>query len=236
LPPTSHEILARFERALSDTADADPPPTILSHQLNSRRLLVVGPPPQVPFALDFTFHERWFELRVSGASFADASENPPANRGYRVLGPPPWGALPSPEIVFEAIPYDDSARIERVLELIASATAPSSADAGENGSQTGGGDAQAQPIRAVTVHELAVHRLRVLGRIGAEEPSGLNGADYAAVGLAILGGCERCGASIAAYNACPSRSGYWRCANGCIADEGWASASDADRALQAAAG
>lgn len=51
------------------------------------------------------------------------------------------------------------------------------------------------------------------------------------MGLEILGGCEVCGASIAAYNACPSQTGYWRCSSGCIADEGYASAADADLAL-----
>ncbi len=234
--PSTDDILARFELALSDTSNAEERPEILSRHLDARRLLVVGPSPRVPFALEFIFRERWFDLRVVGASFANASENPPQDRRYRVLGPPPLGALPAPEIVFEAISYSDSTRIERVLELIATATASGVTDHAENAGKAPAADAEAAPIEAVTIHELAIHRLRALGGIGAEEPSGLNGADYAAVGLEILGGCEVCGASIAAYNACPSRSGYWRCANGCIADEGWASASEADRALLAAAG
>jgi hypothetical protein len=233
--PITDEILARFERAFSDTPNAEGLPEILSRQLDARRLLVVGPSPQVPFALEFIFRERWFDLRVASASFANASENPPPDRRYRVLGPPPLGALPAPEIVFEAISYSDSTRIEQILELIATATRSSVTDYAKNAGKPPAADAEA-PIEAVTIHELAIHRLRALGRIGAEEPSGLSGADYAAVALEILGGCEICGASIAAYNACPSRSGYWRCANGCIADEGWASAIEADRALLAAAG
>ncbi len=122
MPPTSHDILARFERALSDQPDADEATRILSQQLHARRLVVVGPPPQVPFALEFTFRDRWFDIRLSGAPFASASENPPADRRYRVLGPPPRGALPAEEIIFQGISYADSARIESVLELISAAT------------------------------------------------------------------------------------------------------------------
>jgi hypothetical protein len=47
------------------------------------------------------------------------------------------------------------------------------------------------------------------------------GQDFADAGLPMLGGCELCGATIAAYNASPSRSGYLRCAEGCIGDLGF---------------
>jgi hypothetical protein len=83
----------------------------------------------------------------------------------------------------------------------------------------------------VTVYELALYRLRAAGLIGGRAPESLSGADFARVGLEILGGCEICGASIAAYNGCPSRSGYWRCSSGCIADQGYAGAEEADQAL-----
>lgn len=46
------------------------------------------------------------------------------------------------------------------------------------------------------------------------------GADFAEAGFDIMGGCARCEASIAAYNAYPSTSGYWRCA-GCIDEDGF---------------
>ena len=46
------------------------------------------------------------------------------------------------------------------------------------------------------------------------------GADFAEAGFAIMGGCAGCEASIAAYNAYPSTSGYWRCAD-CIGDDGF---------------
>ena len=44
-------------------------------------------------------------------------------------------------------------------------------------------------------------------------------------GVDILGGCQGCQATIAAYNAYPSTSGYWRCAN-CIGTEGFATVAD----------
>lgn len=39
----------------------------------------------------------------------------------------------------------------------------------------------------------------------------MTGQAFNDVGLDILGGCRTCGASIAAYNAYPTRSGYWSC-------------------------
>lgn len=72
----------------------------------------------------------------------------------------------------------------------------------------------------VTVMQLASHRL---GR------EATNGADYEQAGMAMLGGCELCHASIAAYNACPSKSGYLRCANGCIGPDGWDDVEQANR-------
>jgi hypothetical protein len=53
------------------------------------------------------------------------------------------------------------------------------------------------------------------------------GADFAEVGLPMMGGCERCGATVAAYNACPSQTGYIRCLSECIADLGFDTAEAA---------
>ena len=39
--------------------------------------------------------------------------------------------------------------------------------------------------------------------------------DCLTAGVDILGGCQGCQATIAVYNAYPSTSGYWRCAD-CI--------------------
>jgi hypothetical protein len=49
--------------------------------------------------------------------------------------------------------------------------------------------------------------------------------DCLASGVDILGGCQSCHATIAAYNAYPSTSGYWRCAD-CIGDTGFATVAD----------
>ena len=78
----------------------------------------------------------------------------------------------------------------------------------------------------VTILDLALHR-------GARRDSegGVNGGEFERVGLSIMGGCGVCGATLAAYNGCPSKDGYWRCRSGCIGDEGWTDVTEADRDL-----
>ena len=49
--------------------------------------------------------------------------------------------------------------------------------------------------------------------------------DCLASGVDILGGCQGCHASIAVYNAYPSKSGYWQCAD-CIGENGFATVAD----------
>ena len=49
--------------------------------------------------------------------------------------------------------------------------------------------------------------------------------DCLASGVDILGGCQGCQAIIAVYNAYPSTSGYWRCAD-CIGEDGYATVAD----------
>ena len=44
-------------------------------------------------------------------------------------------------------------------------------------------------------------------------------------GVDILGGCQGCQATIACYNAYPSKSGYWRCAD-CIGGSGYTTVAD----------
>lgn len=58
-----------------------------------------------------------------------------------------------------------------------------------------------------------------------------NGQDFEDAGLPMLGGCEQCGATIAAYNACPSKTGYLRCQDGCIGDFGYYSVEQARREI-----
>ena len=68
----------------------------------------------------------------------------------------------------------------------------------------------------ITIRELAIHR-------GAQEDeNGINGAEFDRVGLAIMGGCGGCHATLAAYNAFPSKSGWWMCKD-CIGDDGYQS-------------
>ena len=53
-----------------------------------------------------------------------------------------------------------------------------------------------------------------------EENGSVSGAEFERVGLPLMGGCECCHSSIAAYNAFPSKSGFIRCAD-CIGNAGW---------------
>lgn len=57
--------------------------------------------------------------------------------------------------------------------------------------------------------------------------------DFYAAGVDMLGGCEGCAATIAAYNAYPSTSGYWRCED-CIADNGFATVGEFEASLPGA--
>jgi hypothetical protein len=49
--------------------------------------------------------------------------------------------------------------------------------------------------------------------------------DFHRSGVAMTGGCQLCAATIACYNAHPSKSGYWRCAD-CIGGSGFATVAD----------
>ena len=49
--------------------------------------------------------------------------------------------------------------------------------------------------------------------------------DFSGAGVEMLGGCQICGATLAPYNAHPSASGYWRCAD-CIGDSGFTTVED----------
>lgn len=61
----------------------------------------------------------------------------------------------------------------------------------------------------VTVFDLAYFKL---GRTPT------TGADFEEARLPIFGGCERCQATVGAYNAYPTKTGYLRCVH-CITDE-----------------
>lgn len=76
----------------------------------------------------------------------------------------------------------------------------------------------------ITFLDLAVHR----GAKRQEDQTGINGAEFERVGLQIMGGCEVCGASLAAYNGYPAKSGYWRCSHD-IGNEGFETVEEANR-------
>lgn len=81
---------------------------------------------------------------------------------------------------------------------------------------------------AITILDLAKHR-------GVEQqPDGtITGQAFEDVGLPFLGGCQRCGASIAAYNMYPSRTGYVQCSH-CIDEEiGFTTCEEAEAFLAA---
>lgn len=75
----------------------------------------------------------------------------------------------------------------------------------------------------ITILDLAKAR-------GAQpEPEGTySAASLAAVGFELLGGCASCGATIAAYNAHPSRTGFWRCGECIDGRLGFASVAEFD--------
>lgn len=78
-------------------------------------------------------------------------------------------------------------------------------------------------MSAITIADLAEFRL---GR------KAIHGGDFAEALLPIYGGCQICAASIAAYNAYPSKSGFIRCADH-IGNDGWENAKEANDAILA---
>lgn len=79
---------------------------------------------------------------------------------------------------------------------------------------------------AITILELAEHR-----GVKASPDGSISMGAFADVGLPMLGGCAECEATIAAYNACPSQSGYLKCHEGCIGDDGYETVQEANIAL-----
>jgi hypothetical protein len=77
---------------------------------------------------------------------------------------------------------------------------------------------------SITILELAVYRL------GVEDADQLTAGDFQRANLDILGGCEICHASIAAFTAYPSRSGFWRCQD-CLGGDGYDTVGEANRAI-----
>lgn len=72
---------------------------------------------------------------------------------------------------------------------------------------------------SITVTILDVARSR---GIKSEKDGKIPGSEFDRVGLPMIGGCQHCGATIAAYNAYPSKTGFLQCSD-CIADIGFGS-------------
>ena len=83
--------------------------------------------------------------------------------------------------------------------------------------------------RPITFLDLARYR-----GLRTDEHGGASAAAFEEVGLAIFGGCKLCGASLAAYNGYPSKSGWWKCED-CIGDDGWTDVAVADIDLKGGA-
>lgn len=64
-------------------------------------------------------------------------------------------------------------------------------------------DQNIDPIDAPTIYDVLI-RLRP----DLAEASAISGAEFEKAGLPMFGGCYVCGASIAAHNACPGKSGF----------------------------
>ena len=58
----------------------------------------------------------------------------------------------------------------------------------------------------ITIFDVAIAR-----GAKADEGGGVSLGEFQRVGLAALGGCARCGESLAAYNASPSQLAVWLC-------------------------
>lgn len=67
---------------------------------------------------------------------------------------------------------------------------------------------------AITVLDVAVARGAKQGADGS-----INGGEFHRLGLPFFGGCLHCHASIAAYNAYPTKTGYLMCKDCCESSE-----------------
>lgn len=81
------------------------------------------------------------------------------------------------------------------------------------------------------IQKVASERIKRVENREMSEGEGFTMGDFEAVGLPMIGGCVRCGACIAAYNASPTSTGYLACTNGCADDIGYKTPDEANRAL-----
>jgi len=58
-----------------------------------------------------------------------------------------------------------------------------------------------------------------------DEHGSINGSEFNRLGLPIMGGCLHCEATVGAYNAYPSKTGYLMCAD-CVGDQGFSTVEE----------
>ena len=80
----------------------------------------------------------------------------------------------------------------------------------------------------ITILDLAIFRGV---KVKEGDTVGVSAGDIEDVGLPFMGGCQRCGACIAAYNAAPTSTGFLMCADGCAEGVGYDTVSEANMAL-----
>lgn len=74
--------------------------------------------------------------------------------------------------------------------------------------------------------------LQVAEALGVEENNGqISGGEFLKWDLPIMGGCQGCGATIAAYNAAPTTTGFLRCASDCADGYGYNTVEEAVAAM-----
>ena len=65
--------------------------------------------------------------------------------------------------------------------------------------------------------------------VDVDAPGGVSMGEFDRVGLPMMGGCYKCGACIAAGNACPTRHGFLAC-DSCVDEgDGYETADEANR-------
>lgn len=67
----------------------------------------------------------------------------------------------------------------------------------------------------ITIMDIALAR-----GVQKDPRGGYSSSEFKRVGLSVMGGCVRCQATLAAYNAYPGRCGYWLCKS-CVENDGF---------------
>lgn len=86
-------------------------------------------------------------------------------------------------------------------------------------------DEDEKEVGMVTVMDLCLYRLGM----DPDTPS-MTYEEFQKASLPMMGGCQGCGATVAAYNSFPSTTGYLRCRD-CIEDLGFKTVEEANQAL-----